>query len=171
MIGLDGQSSQGLDDGLQRPLPDFEWNATRQRLLAESPELAELRFAVERARIAVARASAGRVPNVDMQAGVAHDDATDDTIANVQVSLPIPVFDRNQGAISQACGELTAARAALEERELALEQRLAAALRDYATARQRITRYTSTILPAARESLELTNQGYEGDGVAKMGGD
>ena len=160
-IGFDRQVPQTLDDGFQRPLPEFEWQAMRQRLLAASPELAELRFAVERARMAVARASAGRVPNVDVQAGVAHDTATDDTIANVLVSVPVPIFDRNQGAIARACGELAAARAALEERELALEQRLAAALSDYNTAGQRLMRYSQTILPAARESLELTNQGYE----------
>ena len=46
-------------------------------------------------------------------------------IANVQVSMPLQIFDRNQGAIAQACGELVAAQAALDKKELELEQRLA----------------------------------------------
>jgi cobalt-zinc-cadmium efflux system outer membrane protein len=129
--------------------------------VSSSPELAELQFAVERAQLAVERASAGRVPNVSLQAGAAFDNATDDTIANVQVSVPLPVFNRNQGAIAQACGELAAARAALQARELLLTQRLAAALRDYETARQRVVRYAETILPTARETLGMTNQGYQ----------
>ena len=62
------------------------------------------------ARAEVARASAGRVPNVSAMAGVQRDNATSDTIANVQVSIPLPVFDRNQEAIAQACSELTAAQ-------------------------------------------------------------
>jgi outer membrane protein, heavy metal efflux system len=75
--------------------------------------------------------------------------------------MPIPVFNRNQGAIAQACGELTAAQAALEQRELALQQRLAAAMRDYATAKQRVARYSETIIPTARQSLDIINRAYE----------
>jgi cobalt-zinc-cadmium efflux system outer membrane protein len=161
VIGLEGETPRPLDDALQRPLPELDWTSARERLLAASPELAELRFEVERARMAVARASAGRVPNVDVQAGVARDTANGDTIASVQVSMPVPIFDRNQGAIAQACGELAAAEAALEQRQLALEQRLATAFRDYQTARERLIRYAEAILPTARESLELINQGYE----------
>ncbi|MEX0612473.1 MAG: TolC family protein [Pirellulales bacterium] len=159
-IGLSDSRMPAFDDALLRPLPELEWEAVREAVLAESPELAELRFAVERARWSVERASAGRVPNVNMEAGVALDNATDDTIANVRLSMPLPVFDRNQGAIAQAWGELAAAQAALQERELALEHRLAAALRDYSTARQRAVQYADKILPVARESLELMSAGY-----------
>ena len=94
-------------------------------------------------------------------AGVQRDNATSDTIANVQVSIPLPVFDRNQGAIAQACSELTAAQAALEARELALDQQLSIALRDYRTARERVTRYTSKVLPAAQETLDMITKGYQ----------
>jgi cobalt-zinc-cadmium efflux system outer membrane protein len=160
-IGLDEPQPRTLEDIFARPLPELDWDTARERLSANSPELAELRFAVDRARLAVQRATAGRVPNVNVQAGAAFDDATHDTIANVQISVPLPVFDRNQGAIAQACGELAAARAALDAGQLALEQRLAAALRDYTVARQRVARYSESILPAARETLEMINAGYE----------
>jgi outer membrane protein, heavy metal efflux system len=161
LLGMENEPARPLEDTLLKPLPELNWEATRERVLSESPELAELRFAVERAKWAVERARAGRVPNVDAQAGVAQDTATRDTIANVQISMPIPIFDRNQGAIAQACGELTAAQAALEQRELALEQRLAVAIRDYVTARQRVMRYSETIIPTARRALDITNRAYE----------
>ncbi len=158
--GLSESQTLALDDALLRPLPVLSWQEMRERLLRNSPELAELRFTVERARLAVQRASAGRVPNVNVEAGVAYDDATNDTFANVQLRMPLPVFDRNQGAIVQACGELAAAQAALQQRELALQQRLASALGDYNTARERATRYAEKVLPVARESLDLTAAGY-----------
>lgn len=161
LLGKEGQPPQALDDTLLNPLPELGWEATRDRVLMESPELGELRFNVERAKWAVQRARAGRVPNIDAQAGVAQDNATRDTIANVQISMPIPVFDRNQGAIAQACGELAAAQAALEQRELVLQQRLAALLRDYNTSRQRVARYSDKIIPTAAKSLEITNRAYE----------
>ncbi len=159
-IGTDGARPRELDDVLLQPLPELEWDDARRRVFAENPELAALRFAVDRARWAVQRASAGRVPNVSLETGVAHDNATGDAIANVRLSMPLPVCDRNQGAIAKAYGELAAAQAALEERELALEQRLAAAMRDYTTARLRARRYSDQVLPVARESLDMINAGY-----------
>jgi cobalt-zinc-cadmium efflux system outer membrane protein len=161
ILGTPDQEPAKLEDVLARPLPELDYRTIRDRILAESPELAELRLAVDRARWAVQRASAGRVPNVSAQTGVQYDNATQDTIASVQVSMPIPVFDRNQGAVAQACGELSAAQAALEARELAIEERLTVAMQDYTTARQRVTRYTEKILPAAKETLGLINLGYQ----------
>jgi cobalt-zinc-cadmium efflux system outer membrane protein len=160
-IGIEDLQPRPLDDSFARPLPVLSWEAMRERILAGSPELSELRYAVDRARWAIERASAGRVPNLSVEAGVTHDNVTDDTLANVQVSVPLPVFDRNQGAITQASGELAAAQAALDRKALQLEERLAAALRDYATARERTARYAEKVLPVARETLDITRKGYE----------
>jgi cobalt-zinc-cadmium efflux system outer membrane protein len=162
VIGASEPQPLPLDDTLLQPLPELSWEVASSRLLTESPELAELRYNVDRARAQVQRSSAGRIPNVTVQAGAQHDNNTDDNIANVQVSVPLPIFDRNQGAVAEACGELAAAQAALERRELALEQRLAEAMRDYTTARERALKYANNVLPVARETLEIMNAGYKG---------
>jgi cobalt-zinc-cadmium efflux system outer membrane protein len=161
VIGAGESTSVPLDGALAQPLPEMNWEVVRSRMLAESPELSQLRYDVDRARYAVQQASAGRVPNVMVQAGTQHDNMTDDHIANVQLSVPLPIFNRNQGAVAQACGELAAAQAALEGRALALEQRLASAMRDYATARERALKYATNVLPVARETLEIMNAGYQ----------
>jgi outer membrane protein, heavy metal efflux system len=161
IAGLADATPRPLEDLLAKPLPALDWQQQRERLLAGSPELAELRFRVERAKWAVQQATAGRVPNVNLQTGVQFDHAANDTIANVQVSVPLPLFDRNQGNVSRACGELAAAQAALDERELALAERLAAAIRDYQTASRRVEKFEATILPAAQQSLELISQAYD----------
>jgi cobalt-zinc-cadmium efflux system outer membrane protein len=160
-IGISDVHPVALHDAFLEPLPQLTWESARDRVLSESPELSELRYEVDRARYQVERAAAGRVPNVNVQAGVQHDNTTEDEVANVQVSVPIPVFNRNQGAIAQARGELAAAQAALQERELQLEQRLASAMRDYATARERADKYAKSVLPLAREALEIMNAGYQ----------
>jgi outer membrane protein, heavy metal efflux system len=161
VIGVNDTNPVVLDDAFAQPLPDLNWESARERVLSQSPELSELRFAVDRARASRGKASAGRVPNVDVRTGVMHDNVTNDTLANVEVSVPLPVFDRNQGAIAQASGELAAAQAALQEKELALEQQLAAVMRDYATARARVLKYAENILPVAKESLDMINAGYQ----------
>jgi cobalt-zinc-cadmium efflux system outer membrane protein len=155
------EEASPLEDVFTRPLPDLDFDAVCARMINDSPEVAELRFAVDRARWAVERAKAGRRQNVNVQGGVQYDNATDDTIANLQMSMPIPVYNRNQGAIAQACGDLAAAQAALEARQVDIQQRLAAALRDYKTARERVSKYTDKILPAAKETLDLINTGYQ----------
>jgi cobalt-zinc-cadmium efflux system outer membrane protein len=161
VVGMPGDRPAALEDVLARELPELDLATVSERLKRESPELAELRFAVEQARVAVDRASAGRVPNMSVLAGVQRDNSTQDTIANVQISIPLPVFDRNQGAIAQACGELSAAQGALQARELALDQQLSLAMRDYRTARERVTKYASKVLPAARETLDMISTGYQ----------
>jgi cobalt-zinc-cadmium efflux system outer membrane protein len=161
ITGLPDAAPRPLDDALAKPLPALEWDPQRDRLLAASPELAELQFRVERAKWAVERADAGRVPNVNLLTGVQFDHAANDTVANVQVSMPLPLFDRNQGNVTSAWGELAAAQAAWEERELALTGRLATALRDYQTGRRRVEKFAATILPAAEQSLALVIQAYE----------
>jgi cobalt-zinc-cadmium efflux system outer membrane protein len=161
VVGMQSERPAALEDVLARPLPELDFATVSERLKRDSPELSELRFDVEQARAAVERASAGRVPNMNVLAGVQHDYAAQDTIANVQVSIPLPLFDRNQGAIAQACGQLSAAQAALQARELALDQQLSLTMRDYRTARERVTKYASKVLPAARETLDMISKGYQ----------
>jgi cobalt-zinc-cadmium efflux system outer membrane protein len=161
LLGISQGEPPPLEDTFTSKLPSLDWEAARARLLAENPELSELRFNVDRARWAVQRANAGRVPNLTVMSGAQYDNATEFAMANVQVSMPLPIFDRNQGGIAQAGGELTAAQAALDARELYLTQQLATAMADYNTACRRIDKYTGSILPAARKSLELISSGYE----------
>jgi cobalt-zinc-cadmium efflux system outer membrane protein len=160
LTGVDTAAPQQLEDKLKDALPELNWDAARERLLAESPELAELRAAVEGARWSVERAKAGRIPNVTVESTVQFDNEVNDTIAAVRVGVPLPVFDRNQGNIVRACGELAAAQAALDAKQSALEQRLATALRDYHTARRRVAKFTDSILPASRQSLDLVTEAY-----------
>src|SRR6185369_6042274 len=84
IVGMPGDRPAALEDVLARPLPELDFATVSERLKRESPELAELRFDVEQARASVERASAGRVPNMNVLAGVQRDNSTLDTIANVQ---------------------------------------------------------------------------------------
>jgi len=161
IIGSSEAESPPLQDMFATPLPALDWETARTRLLAESPELAELRFNVDRARWAVDRAVAGRIPNVMVMSGAQYDNASEFAMANVQVTVPVPLFNRNQGGIASANGELVAAQSALEARELSLSQELAAAMADYNTAVRRVAKYDESILPAARQSLDLVSKAYE----------
>jgi cobalt-zinc-cadmium efflux system outer membrane protein len=146
-----------------RDLPLITFDAALSRLLSEHPQLAAKYAEIERARWAVSRARAEVVPNLSLQASVQYDNATNDTIAGVQMGLPIPILNRNQGGIQQAQGELAAARGALGRLELALRKRLATVFQQYLMAKQQVDRYVEDILPKVDETLRLTTEGYRAE--------
>jgi cobalt-zinc-cadmium efflux system outer membrane protein len=149
-----------LAGDLQGGLVKFDWEETLHRLLAESPQLAGAQAGVVRAQAALSRECAGRIPNVDLLAGPQFDNATGYTVVNVQLGVPLPIYNRNQGNIRKAQAELTAAQHEVGRVQLALQQRLAAVFEQYATAHQLVEKYTGDILPNAQESLKLVTSGY-----------
>jgi cobalt-zinc-cadmium efflux system outer membrane protein len=161
LLGMEASALPSLEDNLAVPLPPLDWESTRARVLRENPELAAAQFNVEAARWAVDRAVAQRVPNVTLQTAVQYHDGTNDTVTGVQLGVPIPIFDRNQGGIIEAQGQLAAAEAALGRLQLDLEVRLAAVLSDYLSARARVAKFSETILPATQQSVDMIARAYE----------
>jgi len=160
VIGSPEMPVAKLTGDLEENLAEFTWEAAACRLLSESPQLAETRTGVSRAEAAVSRQYAERIPNVDLQVGALYDNATGDSIAQVQAGFALPLFNRNQGNIRKAEAELIAARQEVRRVELELQQRLAAAFEQYRNARYQVERYSQQILPNAQASLDLVAAGY-----------
>lgn len=147
---------------LEGDLPELAWDEVLARLLTASPELAVAQAEIGRAEWRLRRAQAEPIPNLDMQAGVQYDDATNFAIANVQFELPVPIINRNQGGIRQAQAELIEARSSLNRLQLALQDALALAFERYQNAHYRAGRFQREILPRAQRNLELTTIAYRG---------
>jgi cobalt-zinc-cadmium efflux system outer membrane protein len=150
-----------LDGDLRGAVPDLSWEKESQRLLAESPELAAAYAAVAKAQAALSRARAERYPNWEAQAGAQYDYGTQDAVANVQLSVPLPIYNRNQGGIRAAESQIAEAQANASRLELSLQQRLAKAFEPYRNARTQTEIYTQRILPDAKKSLDVTVTSYE----------
>jgi cobalt-zinc-cadmium efflux system outer membrane protein len=161
VIGVPGMEPVFLEDRLEGSLPELTWQESVSQLMAGSPELARAYAEVERAQCTLARERAGRVPNFNVEAGARYNNASEDTIATVRVAIPLQLFNRNQGNIQRAQGELAATRQNVRRVELSLQDRLADAFRRYANARQQVRRYRDKILPDAKESLDMVREGYE----------
>jgi len=91
---------------------------------------------------------------------VKKDTGTGFTVVDVELGVPLPIINRNQGNILRAQAELTSARHEVRRVELALRDRLAATFEQYLNAHRRADTYAGTILPNARKSLDLTIAGY-----------
>jgi cobalt-zinc-cadmium efflux system outer membrane protein len=145
-----------------RVLPvNLTWDEELSRILGSSPQIAAARTGVARSRWAVRRAHAEPIPNIDVQTSVQYDNSTGYTLAGLQVGIPLPLYNRNQGGIREANAELVAATAEVGRVELALQEQLATVFERYARAQNQVEKYSKEILPTAKRSLELVNLGYQ----------
>ncbi|NQU22513.1 MAG: TolC family protein [Candidatus Nealsonbacteria bacterium] len=161
VIGMPEMTPTPLADQLNQQVPTLSWNVAVTRLLAESPELARAWSGVEQAKCALTRAQAGRKPDIDVEASVRYNNASENTTATIGVGVPLQLFDRNQGNIRKAYAELAAAKWEVRRVELALQDRLAGVYKRYDNARQQTDQYNTEILPDANASLELVRKGYQ----------
>lgn len=159
-IGQPDLPLQEVEGPLTSNAPQLIWDDALDRLHRESPEIAAMAASVEESRWALERACAQATPNVTLQGGVFYDDASSDPFAAIQVSMPLPVNDWNQGGIAEAEANVLAAEQSVERVELNLQSRLAIVFQQYDQARKQTQRYETTILKKARENLDLNRESY-----------
>lgn len=146
---------------LDANLPQLDWDTTYATVLSGHPALDIARTRVTRAALVLERAKREPIPNVDVSLGLLRQNVTGDDVARIQVSLPVPVFDRNQGNIRSAEANWLAACHDVRRIELQLHEELATAYRRYTNAQHQVARYGDRILPRAKRSLLFVANGYE----------
>lgn len=162
VIGRPNWSPQNLAGSLDE-IPQHQWQESLERLLTSSPEIAIAMTNIERARWAAERARVEKTPNVTVQGLV---NARDNGIGGrsdgaVQIGIPLPVWNRNQGGVIQAEHQAIAAERELQQLELSLQNRLAPVFERYGNALNQVQEYRETILPTARDSLALSRELYQ----------
>ena len=160
VLGQPDMEPQPLIGDVESNLPEFKWEDSLIQLLAQSPVLAQAKAGVQKACHEVSLQRAERWPNLEIAAGAKRDATALMTLADVEVSVPIPIFNRNQGNILSAQAEYVSAVREVERVELALRDQLAEVFEQYANSRQRVKTYSASILPNAKESLGLVSAGY-----------
>ena len=147
-------------------LQDFDHHlkadAVLHRIQAENPMLASAVTNVARARWAIQRAVAEPIPNVDVAAVVQSDNGTDSANANLQITIPIPWLDRNQGNIARARSELVEAQRNVDRIRQYYEWQLAEVYQRYAIARNRVDEYRreAGILDQSQQALDQVSRAY-----------
>ncbi|MCH8830362.1 MAG: TolC family protein [Planctomycetes bacterium] len=161
LIGQPDLAETSLQGDWEPASAQLDAETALQKILSESPEITAAQQDVSRAYAAWQRAIAQPTPNVTVQGGLQYDFDTNHSIVNLQMSLPIPVRNANQGNIHAAESEWIAASRELERRKLAIRNRFAAAYERYANANYEVERYKSDIIPNAAESLRLIKEVFE----------
>jgi outer membrane protein, heavy metal efflux system len=139
------------------PIPSAERLARR---VSQNPDIARWVVEMAQRQAAVALEEAQRIPNVTGAGGVRRLSETRDTALIMQITLPIPVFDRNQGALLAARYQL--ARAGEERRtaEVRVLTELAATYAELPSAFTEVTALQTDVLPGAQSAFEAFSEGY-----------
>lgn len=162
-IGVTALPAETVRGELPEQLEPQPWQTLSDQIAALSPQVSSAASQLESARWALQLACARVTPDVTGQVGVGYDAATDDTFAVIGVSVPLPVRNRNQGNIRSARASISAASAAINQTELALQASLADAVGRYEIARQTYQQLREEILPDAEEAFELARKAFESE--------
>ncbi|MGB2863434.1 MAG: TolC family protein [Sedimentisphaerales bacterium] len=139
------------------PAPSLEELAG---LISQNPDMARWPAEKERSRAALELEKAKATSDIKLGGGVQYFDDGDDSAFILGLSIPIPLFDRNQGNIQEAMYLL----AKTEEQRKAVETDLRAALAEASTklssSFSEITIIKNDVLPLARSAFDAASQGY-----------
>ena len=151
-------------------IPDFnyqEWVATTMR---ESPEVKLAQQAVERAEASLSQARKGPIPDLQVTGILANNftplsesnpSRATGVMGGAQIGVQIPIFNRNQGNIEAARGEIESAKQGFLRTKLQVERELASLFRDYDSARIMVQQYKTGMLPRAEQAYKLYQANYQ----------
>lgn len=149
-----------LDGDFASAFPQRDLDTLSAQLLASHPLITAAQARIDRAAIAIVRAEREVIPDINFLAGAGRTNHTGDDTARAQLSIELPLWDKNEGNILSAKGNLSAAKAEKKRIELHLQQQIATTYRQYANAQHQAQRYRDRILPKAKQSLDLVRKGY-----------
>ncbi|WP_175965754.1 TolC family protein [Burkholderia sp. BCC0322] len=144
-------------------LPPVEPLSALTAQLDDAPLARIARAEMLRSNAAVSLERARRIPDVTISAGVKRvtTGGVPDNQAVVGVSIPIPLFNTNQGALLEATHKAERANADLDRERTRLRLDLTQAYANFEAAAQEAQRLKADILPAARLALDAMSRGYE----------
>ena len=160
LIGESDLPTDRIDGTVDELIDQIDFEQAYDDLLASSPELARLMQDVSRARRQLERECVEAVPNLTWQLSLQYGVTAESMVPEFQVGMPLPIYNRNQGAIRQARRNVTAAQFRADRKAIELRERLTAAFEEFQRAKLQADAFADPIIPQAREALELISRGY-----------
>jgi outer membrane protein, heavy metal efflux system len=161
VVGVPTMQPVPLAGTLESDIPQLDWQRSLRQLLDSSPLLKAQETLIREAGYDVKLARALAIPNLNVQIVAQHDQVLKYNSVTSLVSLPIPIFNRNQGNIQGAKGLLAQQINEYQRIQLALSDLLAADFQQYLSARSQVERLQKEILPLTKENLDLTTKAYK----------
>lgn len=159
-VGID-EAVIGAVDGDPASLPALPAEVEVARRLADAPALRRARLEVERAQAAYELERTRRMPDVTVTLGAKRAQEIGRSQAVIGVSMPLPLFDRNQGAQREALKRRQAAEQLAEAESLRLRAEVLSAADELRARADEVDALQRTVLPGAREAYTAATRGFE----------
>lgn len=167
-VGVNDLPYSTVVGDLYTTLPDYELERLRVYILGIHPDIRSAQIGVERAQLVLKRAVVEPIPNVSVGAGYTSQNQNKSQDWAIGASLPVPLWNRNQGNIHAAKAQVSEALNEVGRVENDIVNRLASSFTFYAAARKRAEKYKSAILPKAERSYQLSLKAFQGGQFAYL---
>lgn len=142
----------------------------KQLALGLRPDVKALEAEKGRGDADIILAEAEKVPNLTAGLFYAHDRSTDatgageekvrDNLLGIRLSMPIPVFDKNQAGVQEARAKRSSTESRLTAATRNAEREVETAYASFMNADKVLSLYKSNIIPQLEENLKLTQEAY-----------
>jgi hypothetical protein len=148
-LGLPGMPPTRLTGRIDMPIPAFEYRTVLARVLARHSSFASAEAAAQKAKYDLELARRTPIPDVEVRALLQKDrtGAPFEISGSLAVSVPVPVWNRNQGGIIQAQAALIRANELAHQARSDLSNSLADAFERYENGRVLLSAYRDHVLP------------------------
>ena len=146
--------------GTLPPVSAIPSEAVLEEHLARNPDLARWTTELARRRADVDLERAQAIPDVTLTAGYRKFHDTGNNTLVVGASIPLPLFDRNQGGVAEARARLDGGELERRTAEARARRDLAEAYRILASARDEATALETDVMPGAERAFRATQEGY-----------
>ena len=132
-----------------------------QAKLDASPQMLRARTQIAREEAQVRLERAQRIPDLTVTVGTKKDTELGRSQTVVGLSVPLPLFNRNQGNLLSALRRVDKAKTEVEVEHLRLSQALSSAHLRAELSQEQIVSMRQEILPAAQQAFEAAVTGFE----------
>jgi outer membrane protein, heavy metal efflux system len=154
-------------DGSLEDTPAIDADALVEKIVNDSPAVKIAELGVKKAEATLARAKRETIPDLQLRAGMEQNlellDATGRSVGLqgfADVGVQIPIFNRNQGSTASSKADLERAQREVERVRLALRERAATVVQNYAYSQTAAARYKNEMIPRAQKAYEMYAKKY-----------
>lgn len=148
-------------EGKAENLPSVPSLVDLQPLIASSPGVVLARIEVDRRKALTDLEQSKRVPDVTVSVGMQRSNETQRNVLLFGVSVPLPVFDRNQGNLLEALKLEDKARDELQAATVRLHSEVAQARERLSTITAEVRSLQQEVLPGAKSAYDAATIGFE----------
>jgi cobalt-zinc-cadmium efflux system outer membrane protein len=148
-------------EGKAESLPSVPSLADLQPLISSAPGVVLARIEVDRRKALTDLEQSKRVPDVTVSVGMQRSNETQRNVLLFGVSVPLPVFDRNQGNLLEALKLEDKARDELQAATVRLHSEVAQARERLSTIIAEVQSLKQDVLPGAKSAYDAATIGFE----------